>query len=99
MFTVYKDKEYYSEVSIWEDGSETIYELPYGTYTIAENTGWSWRYTPAYSGGVTLDAQNHEGTITCTNDHGDNYKWLNGFSTIVRNIFGQASTPETDVNN
>lgn len=95
-FVVKKDGQPYSEVSIYGNNSQTIYELPYGTYTIVENTGWSWRYTPSYSGGVTLDAQTHDGTITCTNDHGDNYKWLNGFSTIVRNILDFTSTPATD---
>ena len=24
------------------NGTETLYELPVGTYTIQENTGWSW---------------------------------------------------------
>lgn len=96
VFDVYKDGNKYSEVAIWGNSSQVIYELPVGTYTIEENTGWSWRYTPSYSGAVTLDAQAHDGTITCTNDHGDNYKWLNGFSTIVRNILDFTSTPATD---
>ena len=96
VFDVYKDGNKYSEVAIWGNNSQVIYELPVGTYTIEENTGWSWRYTPSYSGAVTLDAQTHDGTITCTNDHGDNYKWLNGFSTIVRNILDFTSTPATD---
>ena len=96
VFDVYKDGIKYSEVAIWGNSSQVIYELPVGTYTIEENTGWSWRYTPSYSGAVTLDAQTHDGTITCTNDHGDNYKWLNGFSTIVRNILDFTSTPATD---
>lgn len=96
VFDVYKDGIKYSEVAIWGNSSQVIYELPVGTYTIEENTGWSWRYTPSYSGAVTLDAQTHDGTITCTNAHGDNYKWLNGFSTIVRNILDFTSTPATD---
>ena len=58
-----------------------------GTYTIKENTGWSWRFTPKYSAKVTLSAAKDEGEITCTNQLEKN-KWLNGFSTVVRNIFG-----------
>lgn len=96
VFDVYKDGIKYSEVAIWGNSSQVIYELPVGTYTIEENTGWSWRYTPSYSGAVTLNMQTHDGTITCTNAHGDNYKWLNGFSTIVRNILDFTSTPATD---
>ena len=85
VFDVYKDSVKYSEVTVWGNGTETIVELPVGTYTITENTGWSWRYAPTYSGGVTLGEDNPEGTITCTNSIQNNY-WLNGFSEVVRNI-------------
>ena len=87
VFDVYKDDEKYSEVTIWGNSTETLYELPVGTYTIKENTGWSWRFTPKYSAKVTLSAAKDEGEITCTNQLEKN-KWLNGFSTVVRNIFG-----------
>ena len=87
VFDVYKDGEKYSEVTIWGNSTETLYELPVGTYTIKENTGWSWRFTPKYSAKVTLSAAKDEGEITCTNQLEKN-KWLNGFSTVVRNIFG-----------
>lgn len=86
VFDVYKDGEKYSEVTIWGNGTETLYELPVGTYTIKENTGWSWRFTPAYSAAAKLSAAQDKGEITCTNKL-DNDKWLNGFSTVVRNIF------------
>lgn len=99
-FVVKKDGQPYSEVSIYGNGSQTIYELPVGTYTIAEDGDWSWRYDGDNGGnGVTLSAEEPNGTITCTNTHNDNKLWLNGFSEIVRNIFGQASTPATDANN
>lgn len=98
VFDVYKDGNKYSEVAIWGNNSQVIYELPVGTYSITEKTDWSWRYTPSYSnnGQAELTATAPNGEITCTNAHGDNYKWLNGFSTIVSNIFGQVSTPATD---
>lgn len=86
VFDVYKDGEKYSEVAIWGNGTETLYELPVGTYTIKENTGWSWRFTPSYSAAAKLSAAQDKGEITCTNKL-DNDKWLNGFSTVVRNIF------------
>lgn len=88
VFTVMKDGAPYSEVSIEGNDSQTIYELPVGTYTITENTGWSWRYTASDSGSATLSATTPDGTITCTNMQ-KNGQWLNGFSTIARNIFGQ----------
>lgn len=89
VFNVYKDGQKYSEVSIWGNGEQTIYELPVGTYTIAEDTGWSWRYDADYSAGVTLSNQNDDGEITCRNTFRDG-KWLNGFSRIVPNVFRSA---------
>lgn len=89
VFTVKKDGTPYTEVTIEGNGTQTIVELPVGTYTIAEDTGWSWRYTPSYSDEVTLSATAPEGTITCTNTSKNN-KWLNGFSSVVRNVFATA---------
>ncbi len=86
VFDVYKDGEKYSEVTIWGNSTETLYELPVGTYTIRENTGWSWRYKADNGSAATLNATNPTGSITCTNKL-DTDKWLNGFSTVVRNIF------------
>ncbi len=88
VFDVLKDGTKYSEVTIWGNGTEELVELPVGTYTIQENTGWSWRYTPAYGDGATLNATNPNGSITCTNKSNDKIYWLNGFSQVVRNIFG-----------
>ena len=90
VFTVKKDGTPYTEVTIEGNGTQTIVELPVGTYTIAEDTGWSWRYTPSYSDDVTLSATAPEGTITCTNTSNNN-KWLNGFSSVVRNVFATAT--------
>ena len=87
VFDVLKDGEKYSEVTVWGNGTETLVELPVGDYTIVENTGWSWRYTANNGGSAALTAQSPTGSITCTNTK-TNDQWLNGFSTVVRNIFG-----------
>lgn len=87
VFTVLKDGVKYSEVTIAGNGSETIYELPIGTYTIAEDTGWSWRFDGNNGTSATLNAQSPTGTITATNEQKNPY-WLNGFSQVVENIFG-----------
>ena len=81
-----KDDVEYSEVTIQGNGTETLVELPIGTYTIEEDTGWSWRYTANNGNSAALTAQNHTGTITCTNTKTKD-TWLNGFSAVVRNIF------------
>lgn len=87
VFDVFKDGEKYSEVTVWGNGTETLVELPIGTYTISENAGWSWRYTANNGGSAELTAQNPTGSITCVNTKNNN-QWLNGFSEVVRNIFG-----------
>lgn len=89
VFDVYKDGVKYSEVTIQGNGTENLVELPVGTYTIEEDTNWSWRYdkAPSYTADVVLSSDVPTGTITCTNTKTVN-SWLNGFSTVVRNIFG-----------
>lgn len=87
VFTVYKDGVKYSEVTVMGGSNATIFELPIGTYTIAEDIGWSWRFTGSNGSAATLSAQNPTGSITATNDMRNPY-WLNGFSQVVRNIFG-----------
>lgn len=91
VFAVYKDNQQYTEVTIVGNGDVTIKELPVGTYTIEEDTGWSWRYTATISGDATLSANSPNGTITCTNTK-NNDQWLNGFSAVARNIYGQPNS-------
>ena len=93
VFNILKDGKKYSEVTIVGNRTETLYELPIGTYTIQEDTGWSWRFTPKYSADAKLSAEIPTGTITCTNNQKkDKDKWINGFSNVVRNIFEKVTT-------
>ena len=91
VFTVKKGDAKYSEVTINGNGSVTIYELPVGTYSIEEDTGWSWRYlSPTYSASsVTLSKDLTTATITCTNSNPKPY-WLNGYSAVEKNVYGTA---------
>ena len=88
MFTVKKDGEKYSEITIVGNNRETICELPVGTYTIEEDTGWSWRYVANNGESQILTAGTPTGSITCSNVKQENY-WLNGFSSVWENIFGK----------
>ena len=88
VFTVNKNNEKYSEVTIVGNDRVTIYELPVGTYTIEEDAGWSWRYNPTYGNSASLTANSPNGTITCTNSSNGKIYWLNGYSNVVENIFG-----------
>ena len=87
VFDVLKDGTKYSEVTVWGNGTETLVELPVGTYTISEDTGWSWRYSADNGGSAELSAEKHDGSITCNNTKNKDH-WLNGFSTVVQNIYG-----------
>lgn len=91
VFTVYKDGKKYSEVTVKNNRSETISELPVGTYTIKEDEGWSWRYRANNGNAVTLQATSPTGEIECTNTK-EIDQWLNGFSDVVTNIFGKPHT-------
>lgn len=87
VFGIYKDGKKYSEVTVKGNGTETLFELPVGKYTIEEDTGWSWRYSADNGDSAALTAQNPTGSITCINEKNKN-QWLNGFSDVVKNISG-----------
>lgn len=79
--------------------SVTIYELPAGEYKVVEDTNWSWRYEvekQEYDPVITYENSNNSTSIsssranasaTITNKKTLQY-WLNGFSDVVRNVFG-----------
>lgn len=81
------------------NGSVTITQLPIGAYTVTEDTGWSWRYTPdASTKSVTAEnVSDGSHTLTFTNTRtADNstanngWKWLNGCA-YVKNKFGESA--------
>lgn len=100
VFTVLKDGTKYTETTIVCDsdgkGTATIKELPAGNYTVVEDTNWSWRYsvpTITYSSPntfATLSSTKPKDTVSVTNIR-KSQNWLNGFSTVVQNIFGKAN--------
>ena len=90
IFYIEKDGEKYTEFTVNGNGKVSLYELPIGTYTIKEDTSWSWRYDPDPTfnkDSVTLSAAQPEDEIICTNT-GDTDRWINGFSTVIQNVFG-----------
>lgn len=80
IFTVTGPNGFNAKVVIQGNGSVTIKGLKVGTYTVTEDTRWSWRYTP--QGGdsqkITLSsATEANNTVTFTNKR-SNGKWLGG---------------------
>lgn len=57
----------------------TLSELPFGTYTITEDSSWSWRYTQDANqpGSAEINAQNLDVTVEIANVR-TGTKWLNG---------------------
>lgn len=87
VFNIKKDGELYTQVTITGKNTVTISELPVGTYTVEEDTDWSWRYTSSFDkSSVVLSATNNADTITCTNTK-ENHNWLNHFTSVI-NTYG-----------
>ena len=65
-------------VSVKGNGTAMISGLPIGTYSVAEDTSWSWRYTASVSpASVELSSTYPSSTVTVTNTKG-NSGWLSG---------------------
>ncbi len=84
VFNIQKDGKDYMTVTVDGNGSTTIKKLPKGSYTITEETAWSWRYgEQSYDQQtVTIDSSNLMQTVICTNSE-RNPKWLNGYNACV----------------
>ena len=102
IFTVKHGNEVVAKVALKAGESVTIKNLTVGeTYTVTEDTSWSWRYRPeSATHSITLKASDNE--VTVTNKLGNN-NWLGASSyainrcvkniatdvlEIVKNIFG-----------
>ena len=75
-------------------GSRTIVGLPVGTYTVSEDTNWSWRYTLVGENHVSteLSAGNSTATVTMTNELNNEF-WLSD-EAVAKNVFNSNSSPE-----
>ena len=101
VFKVTKDDDlkFSMDVVIHGDNSVTIKGLKPGTYTVTEEIGWSWRYTPAAESQqvnpATATEKDEKGAVlvTFTNTR-EKIKWLNG-GAWCDNWWGK---PKTDNN-
>ncbi len=88
VFTVNKDGAAYTQLTIVGNKSVTLHELPVGTYTVTEDSKWSWRYSATVRpSSATLSSTNPNGTLNCNNTRASDI-WLNTFSDVICNIFG-----------
>ena len=89
VFNVTGPNGFSMQVVIEGNGSTTIKGLPAGTYTVTEDTSWSWRYeTDNPTQTVTAgDIKNGKATVTFVNTR-DNEQWLNG-NAYCKNDFSK----------
>ena len=92
------DSNFSMDVVIHGNDSVTIKGLKPGTYTVTEEIGWSWRYTP--DGVKTIskeNVQNGKATVTFNNTR-EKIKWLNG-STWCENSWAKKMAIKPTDNN
>lgn len=79
------------EVVITGPGEQTIKNLPMGSYTITEDTSWSWKYTPVDKDGVAEPSQNitATGATTVTFENKNNgTNWLTSLAQVINTWVG-----------
>ena len=69
-------------VVIEGSGEVTLHDLPFGTYTVTEETAWSWRYTPAQAELRVSVTAGGENLASFTNTR-TNGRWLSGSAAAV----------------
>ena len=104
VFKVTKDGDstFSMDVVIQGNSSVTIKGLKPGTYTVTEETGWSWRYTPKGGESQTVNpaAENVQkdtnGAVLVTfNNDRKNDKWLNG-GAWCKNLWGTSTASKSN---
>lgn len=90
--TILPSAEY--NVLIVGAGSRTIVGLPVGSYTVRENTDWSWRYTleESTNNPAVLSAESSTATVTMTNSLNNEF-WLSD-EAVATNVFNSNGSPE-----
>lgn len=85
------------EVVITGEGEKTIKNLPMGSYTITEDTNWSWQYKPTANDQrvTTDDIQNGVATVSFENEKKPN-NWLTSLAEVI-NSWVQNTVTQTKV--
>ena len=84
------------EIVITGKGQKTVKSLPMGSYTITEDTGWSWQYHPT-ADTQTITVSETSKTVTFENEKTPT-NWLTSFAEVINKwINGQIQ--QTEINN
>ena len=98
VFKVTKDDDpaFSMDVVIQGNSSVTIKDLKPGTYTVTEETDWSWRYTPNANGKKVEPKNAENGVVTVTFDNDRTIdKWLNG-GAWCKNLWGTSTASKSN---
>lgn len=88
------------QVVITGGGQQTIKSLPMGSYTITEDTGWSWKYTPKNNNLSVTEKDIHDGTATVTFENENNgTNWLTSLAKALNKWTKDGTTVERDPKN
>ena len=85
IFTVTGPDNFSKKIVIQGNGTVVLKGLKIGTYTVTEDTAWSWRYTPE-SGSVSITLKPGETNVVTYVNKRTNDKWL-GDDSYVKNVF------------
>lgn len=81
------------EIVITGEGQKTVKSLPMGSYTITEDTGWSWQYRPT-ADTQTITVSETSKTVTFENEKTPT-NWLTSFAEVINKwINGQIQQTE-----
>lgn len=88
------------QVVITGKGQQTIKNLPMGSYTITEDTGWSWKYTPKNNNLSVTDEYIHDGTATVTfENENKGTNWLTSLAKALNVWKENGQTVQRDPKN
>lgn len=78
------------EIVITGEGQQTVKSLPMGSYTITEDTGWSWQYRPT-ADTQTITVRETSKTVTFENEKTPT-NWLTSIADVINTwISGSAA--------
>lgn len=87
--------KYEAKVVINGAGSVTLTGLPVGSYTVTEDTGWSWRYTcDSNTKSTVLSSAKDNDSVTITNKLDDN-KYLGDETYVINKCESRTITKVT----
>lgn len=93
MKCIKNDAGFEMQVAIVGNETVTIKNLPVGTYTVTEDTNWSWRYTPKKNNQSVQVKATGENKLSFANER-VNKSWLSGDSFCKNWWISKEQVPE-----